>query len=352
MIYLICQDWYNTSNNHAGIKYLCKQLENMYPENFKCIVFPDFNSMLNNNILSNIHIYRSIVFRYAKLRHKFYQKKIFSFLKGKVTSSDRIILMEYLDMSYPMYEFAYNISHKIPNVNIYGMVHLVPEKIESNFNTKQELEKWLKPITKILTLGHSLTEYFIKRGVDESKIMTTFHYVDSFYYNESPIRNHKKIKVIAMGNQMRNITLLKKIVIANSDVDFIICQGVVNMSQHFKEQKNVKLIPFVEEELLRQYMQEADISLNVMKDTIGSNVIVTSLAMGLAMICSEVGSIKDYCDETNTIFCDNKNTEDFSNAISFLRNNPDILKSMQQSAANKAKEYSIEQFANYLIKVI
>lgn len=352
MIYLICQDWYNTSNNHAGIKYLCKQLENMYPENFRCIVFPDFNSKLNNTILSNIHIYRSIVFRYAKLKHKFYQKKIFSFLKREIIAGDRIILMEYLDKSYPMYKFANNISYKIPNINIYGMVHLVPEKIELKFKTKQELDKWLKPITKILTLGHSLTEYFIRRGVDESKIITTFHYVDSFYYNISPIRNHKKIKVIAMGNQMRNITLLKKIVIANPDVDFIICQGVVNMLQYFKEQKNVKLIPFVEEKLLRQYMQEADISLNVMKDTIGSNVIVTSLAMGLAMICSEVGSIKDYCDETNTIFCDNNNTEDFSNAISFLNNNPEILERMQQSATIKAKRFSIRQFANDLISQI
>ena len=49
-------------------------------------------------------------------------------------------------------------------------------------------------------------------------------------------------------------------------------------------------------------MANADISPNVMEDTVGSNVIVTSLAMGLAMICSNVGSIKDYCDDSNTIF--------------------------------------------------
>lgn len=352
MIYLICQDWYNTSNNHAGIKYLCKQLEILYPDNFKTIVFPDYNSILKNNKLSNVRLYNSIVFRYSKLRHNFFQKKVFSFLKRKITQSDKIILMEYLDKSYPMQKFAHSINNKFPNVSIYAMVHLVPEKIESNFQTQQKLNDWLKPITKILTLGHSLTEYFIGRGLEKDKIITTFHYVDNYYFNDSPIRKHKRIKVIAMGNQMRNIILLKEIVIANPDVDFIICQGVMNMSQHFKEQKNVKLIPFVEEKLLRQYMQEADISLNVMKDTIGSNVIVTSLAMGLAMICSEVGSIKDYCDETNTIFCDNNNTEDFSNAISFLNNNLEILERMQQSAAIKAKKFSIRQFANDLISQI
>lgn len=352
MIYLICQDWYNTSNNHAGIKYLCKQLESLYPDNFKAVVFPDYNSLLKNDKLSNIRLYNSIIFRYSKLRHKLYQKKVFSFLKEKITQTDKIILMEYLDKSYPMQEFTTSISHKFPNIQIYAMVHLVPEKIELNFQTKQELDKWLQPITKILTLGHSLTEYFIARGIKKDKIITTFHYVDNYYFNDSPIRKHKRIKVIAMGNQMRNIILLKKIVIANPDVDFIICQGIMNMAQYFQEQKNVKLIPFVEETILKQYMQDADISLNVMKDTIGSNVIVTSLAMGLAMICSNVGSINDYCDSTNTIFCDNNHAENFSHAISFLKNNPKILGHMQQSAAIKAKKFSIRKFANDLISQI
>ena len=70
-----------------------------------------------------------------------------------------------------------------------------------------------------------------------------------------------------------------------------------------------------EESELRQHMANANISLNVMEDTVGSNVIVTSLAMGLAMICSNVGSIKDYCDDSNTILCNNSNVEEFSQAI-------------------------------------
>jgi hypothetical protein len=42
MIYLICQDWSNTSNNHAGIKYLCNQIQEMYPESYKTFVIPAF----------------------------------------------------------------------------------------------------------------------------------------------------------------------------------------------------------------------------------------------------------------------------------------------------------------------
>ena len=79
-----------------------------------------------------------------------------------------------------------------------------------------------------------------------------------------------------------------------------------------------------------------------MYDTIGSNVIVTSMGMGLAMICSNVGSIKNYCDDTNTIFC--SDLQDFNNAIRKLKNNPTLLTSLRESARSKALQFSIENF--------
>lgn len=69
MNYLICQDWINTSNNHAGIKYLCNQLQNLHPTLFTSITIPDFA-----NINSKHHIVRSIKFRFAQLQHRLYRK--------------------------------------------------------------------------------------------------------------------------------------------------------------------------------------------------------------------------------------------------------------------------------------
>jgi glycosyltransferase involved in cell wall biosynthesis len=106
----------------------------------------------------------------------------------------------------------------------------------------------------------------------------------------------------------------------------------------------VTLIPFVPEPELRLYMEHSDISLNVMQDTIGSNVIVTSLAMGLAMVCSDVGSIRDYCDEENAIFCENSSVESFSKAINLLSSNRQLLMNMKTSAQKRSLSFSIEKF--------
>ena len=80
-----------------------------------------------------------------------------------------------------------------------------------------------------------------------------------------------------------------------------------------------------------------------MNDTIGSNVIVTSMAMGLAMICSDVGSIRDYCDEDNCIFCDN-NVKSFSNAVNSLVTDKIRLAKYKESSINNSKEINISNF--------
>ena len=95
-------------------------------------------------------------------------------------------------------------------------------------------------------------------------------------------------------------------------------------------------------------MLESDISLNVMDDTIGSNVIVTSLAMGLALICSDVGSIRDYCDESNTIFCENS-VDSFCEAIRSLSCNRQLVFDMKCAAHKRAESLTISIFEKTIV---
>ena len=99
------------------------------------------------------------------------------------------------------------------NCTVSCIVHLVPLKLDRYFGD-QLFDYWMQPIDKVVTLGHSLSDYLVKRGVDQKKIVTSFHYVDSYYRNLNLSHNIKKgtIRVLAMGNQMRNQKLLKAIV--------------------------------------------------------------------------------------------------------------------------------------------
>jgi len=224
------------------------------------------------------------------------------------------------------------------------MFHLVPSLYDQKYNNKQ-FEIICSYIDYLITLGHSLSEYLANiRKIDSRKIITLFHYVDCRYYSPIDIRITKAPTVIVMGNMMRNYESLVKIVHNVPDTTFFICQGHQNLYDYFKNERNVRLIPFVSENELKLLMNKADISLNVMYDTIGSNVIVTSMAMGLAMICSDVGSIRDYCGPDNAIFCSNNNLHEFSDAVKLLCENINLLVSMKQQSVYRAQKLSISNF--------
>ena len=348
MIYLICQDYINTTNNHAGIKYLCKEIEARNPSLFKTYVMPYF---LDQTKVSKYKLICYIEYKIADLRHKKYVQKFSKEFLGQISAADVVIIMEYMDMSYMFYSLVKEIKQKDKNTRIFGMVHLVPQKLEKAFPNKLFLD-WALSVDKIITLGTSLTNYFIEKGVPKQRVHTTFHYVDSYYSRvDDDVCDIERLKVIAMGNQMRNIELLHRIVNDNPQVDFIICQGVNHFEYLFEKTSNVKLIPFVPENELREYMSESDVSLNVMDDTIGSNVIVTSMAMGLTMICSDVGSIRDYCDESNCVFCNNDDKDSFSKAIDLLSRNKTLCKKMKGESVRLSKRLTIDNFIKDILSL-
>lgn len=341
--FLICQDWCNTSHNHAGIKYFCNKIAEVYPETYSCIVFSDDNDI---NSIKRSRALRKILYIRGKLRHRAYSRRALTVLLETLNKGDKVILMEYMDPSYPMLSFARKLKSSRPDIPLYAMIHLTPMKLKKIFPA-ETLKLWASAVDKILTLGHSLTSYLIEQGVDSSKIVTLFHPVDEYYLTKTPVGKHNDdFRVIAMGNQMRDMDMLTSVIKANPDIQFVVLQGVSDLSISLGNCSNVKLLPFVDEDELRRYMSESDVSLNIMYDTVGSNVIVTSLGMGLAMLCSDVGSIRDYCNDSNTIFC--SSADDFTLALNRLKTDGSMLDRMRQSSTDKAVDFSLEKFVNLI----
>lgn len=349
MTHLIYVTWENTEDNHAGMKYLCNKLQELYPNEYRAHeMLRPATTKPHNNYNKFVLVWNKIKFRINKILHdKEIFKENFDFANGLVINpTDKIILMEYLDVNVNQYVVAKVIKRKYPQVHIYALSHLVPQKLDKMFSNNN-LRKWINPVDYVITLGSSLTKYLKDRNVPSTKLLTTFHYIDDYYINK--VISNQGNKVLVQGNQMRNLSLLDKIIKDNPDITFVICQGMQDLSQIFCKYPNVELMPFLKEKELKGLMNICPISLNVMYDTIGSNVIVTSMGMGEAMVCSDVGSIRDYCDESNCIFC--QNVTDFSNALRELIADRKKLESKRISSILKATEYRIPNFHKFLSQI-
>lgn len=347
MKYLIVQDWRSTHGNHAGMKHMCDLLVSKYPNDYEMYVKDIPRAWGAPKSLTEKILWKFFGAREKKqYLEKTYPQEYLQLCKpmfAKLQDSDEIFLLEYMLPWASQYELACYIRENYPKVKIYALSHLTCKYFDEMLSQESNLiKKWAEPVDKLLTLGSSLSAYFEKAGIPKDKISTGFHYVDSdFYQKQDTIEVHNPLRVIMMGALQRDYGMLSEIVKCCPEVYWTICRGRKNVDDLFPKSPNVELKGFLEEEELRHQMDIADVSLNIMEDTVGSNVITTSMSMGLAMIVSDVGSIRDYCNEKNTLFC-SFDKDSFINSIRMLENNSAKLEQMKAASINNANRLRID----------
>jgi len=334
MVYIVSQDYGGTRGNHAGMVYLFNKIHSMYPTKTRLFV----TSVMTPRE-SKLHvIFRAfLVLLYSII------------ILIRLKRDDTVFLTEYLSHG-PFQEIMASIIRKVhPNSKIIAIVHLLPESLMHGY-TDDELRKYAAKVDKIITLGSSLTDFLNSKNIHN--VVTSFHYVDSYYIRRDAIPNDKsaRLNVIAMGFNGRKFEKLIPIIKSLPDINFIICNGKYKVEEMFNDLQNVRLTGYLREDDLRREMNKADVSLNVMEDTVGSNVICTSLGMGLAIIVSDVGSIHDYCDNRNAIFC--RTEQEFIQALIQINSNREKLYQMRISSFDRSADLSIRSFINDIKPVI
>ena len=273
---------------------------------------------------------------------------------SKLQQTDHLVFMEYITPSkYSV--FQEDLAYKLRKANIkfklHGFIHLPVNYILQNKICKNtdQLKAKLKLLDKLYVFGSSLQKDL--QSLSFKNVVKTYHYVDTNYYEIISKKEEKEtINIVIVGFIMRDFKKLKQIIAACPEVRFDFCMGRFDHSQLFKDMKNISFYGLLSESELKNIMQKADISLNVFEDTIGSNVITTSMACGLVIIASDVGSIRDYCDSSNAFFC--KQLEEYIDTIKHLSQNRDVLHQMGEASRRKAEKVSLENFNEIIFDLI
>jgi len=319
-VYIHYVEWPNTKGNHAGIAHFCRRLKLQYDEielvELKLCAFR--GGKIVNYVWALLHTLYFILV---------------------VKKGQRVFYMEYLTKNSAFQEIIAHCVKKVrPSIQQYGMIHLSGDHLLQSYGNKSFIRKKVLLLNKVVVLGSSLEAFLLSIEIPPAMIIKMLHFVDHDFYFPVTKNRGSKLHVICMGHLKRNFHLLKKVVANCLDINFSICQGKLNLEPIFAECRNVNLYAFIPEYELRSLMQSADVSLNVLEDTVGSNVITTSMACGLAMVVSDVGSIRDYCSESNAVFC--KNATEFEKALHGLNKDKEKCLAMQKQSVLMSENFS------------
>ena len=165
MKYLVAQEWPVTKGNHAGVVHMAKLLIKRYPEQYELIVkeCPPERKVRSNPFL------RRLLSEYDNEQYR--KKWIADYLQicqgmfSKLNKGDEVFLLEYNWPPVSQYELACYIKSKFYGVKIYALSHLTPTYFNMQKNVLEQIKIWDKPIDKHMTLGSSLSSYFMSIGM-------------------------------------------------------------------------------------------------------------------------------------------------------------------------------------------
>ena len=133
---------------------------------------------------------------------------------------DIVFLMEYLLSETEQADIAKMLKVRC---NVRGIAHLVPHRLEKEYDRMQLLKR-ISYLDRLYVLGHSLQNYFMRKGISSSKVETTFHYVDTDFYHPI-LQKNSELTVICMGNMERDYEMLFQIIKGCGGIRFRICTG-------------------------------------------------------------------------------------------------------------------------------
>lgn len=327
-VFLFSYDWSNTSGNHTGMgPYISGRLSND----------------IDNIQVVNMHEYGCYILKFVNLFKVFYYVCWLSIVLKK---NDVVFLMEYLGRSSFHVELAMLLKLLRPKAKIYGMVHLSGKHLLEVNKTKKNISRMINYIDRCYVLGSSLAS-FLEKEIGYKNVRTIFHYVDNEYYKPlDKIEVKSTLDVLCIGNTKRNFDLLRRIIQDMPNVHFNICQGKNDYTSYFGSFANVTLLGYLKEDELLSLMQNSDVNLSVMEDTIGSNVITTALATGMILVVSDVGSIRDYCTDKESYLC--RNEQDFIDSINYLVNHLDEIPEKRKKSYERSKLFTYDRFRDVI----
>lgn len=328
-VYLLYYDYRHTSGNHAGMAYMARAMQ-----------------ISNRSICLIKHPEQE--YRGGWLFAYGYALGLAAYLKLVLRRGDQVLFFEYLSGDFGYQDTIARLLRQWGCTNQFsGLVHLGGDQLMSLYKTPSGILWRLDYMDRILVFGSSLKTFLSDSVGYRKPIFRTYHYTETAFYVPSPKPRESgaPLQVLVLGKLKRNADQLTEIIGRTREMAcFHVCAGSSTQAS-IANFPNVRIYPPLSEGDLRGLMQLCDVNLSVFYDTVGSNAITSTLACGLVQVASHVGSIEDYGDSTNSIWC--ARTDDFINALAVLANDEQRLTQMKKSARAQAERMSLGNSVNY-----
>jgi glycosyltransferase involved in cell wall biosynthesis len=152
---------------------------------------------------------------------------------------------------------------------------------------------------------------------------------------------------------LRDVDAIKKIIatfgeLCNRRVEFHIVAFDWCL-KHYEGMRNVHLYSAIPDDRLLAMYQQAHLLLLPLNDCTANNAVLESMACGLPIFSTEVGSIRDYVDDRCARLAPLHDAEGLVDALIQVDDDRDLLRGMSLAARAKADQFAWPRVAERMM---
>jgi glycosyltransferase involved in cell wall biosynthesis len=213
---------------------------------------------------------------------------------------------------------------------------------------------------KIITVSSYLDPYMI--DIPSFKHEIVHNGIDKTFFKPTEKKKNKSKKLLAVGrlSEIKSYdTLLRALVALKNEgitPETVLCGDGVKTDEYKtfaqKYKLNVKFTGNINQEKVRNYMQECDIFIHPSKVETFGLVITEAMACGCVPVASNVGGIKDQINhKENGLMFEQGDVSTLVSHIKTLLNDETFYETLKEKAIKSTEQFTIEKSADKTISI-
>ena len=207
----------------------------------------------------------------------------------------------------------------------------------------------------IVVVGSSQLDFF--RGLTgRDNVYLVPHGIDTGFFTPPERKDWDgPLRCIVVGWWLRDVDAIKKVIATFGElqarkIEFHIVAFDWCL-KHYEGLKNVHLHCSIPDERLREMYRNAHLLLLPLNDCTANNAVLESMACGLPVFTSEVGSIRDYVDDSCGRLVPLHDADALVDALIQADEDRDLLRRMGAAARAKAEQFSWPRVAEQMLGI-